>query len=187
MAASIISGDAMAGLRAAPQETTIANLCAALGDLEGLAGQISGLKAETRQKEAEVLKTILNRVTPLVPVLSRDFESYYRSVLVILTEREEVRFEKNTAFYSEYELVLYENGILVRTHRFGESSEGPRIGWMLEKEDEFTPLAAIIAFGLPAIAEGLVNIFQEAHETTVLKEELEERLSALTRVLEALQ
>ena len=58
---------------------------------------------------------------------------------------------------------------------------------MLEKEDEFTPLAAIIAFGLPAIAEGLVNIFQEAHETTVLKEELEERLSALTRVLEALQ
>ena len=55
MAASITSEDAMARITAAPQETTIANLCAVLGNFEGLAGQISSLKAETQQRGAEGL------------------------------------------------------------------------------------------------------------------------------------
>jgi len=185
MAASTTSGDTAASIKAASQET-IADLCAALGDFESLTIQISGLKKDTLEKEAVVLKAILDRVTPLVSVLSSDFESYYRHELVILTEREEVRFEKDTEFYSEYKLVLYENGLLERIHRYGEFSDGLRPGWELTNEEEFTPLAAIIAFGLPAIAEGLIKTFEWANSAIILKEELEARLKTLVEVLEAL-
>ncbi len=185
MAAAITSVEAMTSLKAALQEI-IANLCNALGDFEGLAGQITGLKQETQERESQVLKAILYRITPLVSVLSRDFESYYRRELVILTEREEVRLENNTAFYSEYKLVLYENGLLWRIHRYGEFSEGPRTNWELADEEEFTPRAAIIAFGLPAIAEGLIKAFEWANSSIILKEELEAKLAALSGVLEAL-
>lgn len=187
MAAASISDNAAASImNKAFSAGDLADLCAALGDFESLTIQISGLKTETQEKEAEVLKAILDRVTPLVPVLSRDFESYYRRELVILAEREEVRFEKNTEFYSEYKLVLYENGLLERIHRYGEFSEGPRPGWELTNEEEFTPLAAIIAFGLPAIAEGLIKAFEWANSSVILKEELEARLKTLVKVLEAL-
>jgi hypothetical protein len=187
MASSSLSEGAAASImnKAVPQGN-LADLCAALGDFESLAVQVSDLKEETLEKEASVLKAILDRVTPLVPVLSRDFESYYRRELVILTEREEVKFEKSAEFYSEYKLVLYENGLLVRIHRYGEFSEGPRPGWELTNEEEFTPLSAIIAFGLPAIADGLIKTFGWANTSIILKEELEARLKTLVKVLEAL-
>jgi hypothetical protein len=189
MAASITSGDAMAGLKAAPQETTIANLCAALGDFEGLAGQISDLKAETLQKEAGVLKAILERIAPLVPVLSKKYEVFYRPVLAILTQRDEVPLSRSEGayFFSEHRLTFYEDKSLVRTHRFGQWTGGQLPGWELAEEDELTAECAVRAFGLPAIAEGLIKILQEAHQTIILKEEMEGRLSALTLVLEAIQ
>jgi hypothetical protein len=189
MAASIISGDPMAGLRAAPQETTIANLCAEIGDFEELAGQISSLKADALQKEAEVLKAILERVAPLVPILSKKYEAFYRPVLVILTLRDEVPLprQEGAYFFSEHRLNFYEDKSLVRTHRFGQWTGGPLPGWQLEEEDGLDPAGAVSVFGLPAIVVGLMKIFQEARETTILKSEMEERLSALTNVLKALQ
>ncbi|TFH52116.1 MAG: hypothetical protein E4G89_01715, partial [Methanothrix sp.] len=106
MAASIISGDPLAGLKAA-SETTIANLCAALGDFEGLAGRIAELKAEAQWKEAEVLEEITKRVTPLVAIISRGGESYYRHEIIILTKREEVPLfiDRPTRFFSEHKLI----------------------------------------------------------------------------------
>jgi hypothetical protein len=189
MAASTTSEEAMASIKAAPHETTIANLCAALGDFEGLAGQISDLKAETLQKEAGALKAILERIAPLVPILSKKYEAFYRPVLVILTLRDEIPLPRSEGayFFSEHRLTFYEDKSLVRTHRFGQWTGMQLPGWELSEEDELTTECAVRAFGLPAIAEGLINIFREAHQTTILKEELEGRLAALTAMLEVLQ
>lgn len=76
---------------------------------------------------------------------------------------------------------------MVRIHRYGEWSEGPRPGWENTDEDVLTPQAAITAFGLTAISEGLIKVLGEASSIVILKEELEGRLAALTEILDALQ
>lgn len=79
-----------------------------------------------------------------------------------------------------------ENGLLVRMHRYGEFSEGLRLGWENADEDVLTPQAAIAAFGLAAISGGLMKVLGEASSMAILKERLEGRLAALTKALEAL-
>ncbi len=71
-------------------------------------------------------------------------------------------------------------------HRYGECSEGLRLGWENEDEDVLTPQAAIAAFGLAAISGGLMKVLSEASSVVVLKERLEGRLAALTKALGAL-
>ncbi len=164
----------------------LSDLSTALDELAPLAARIADLKKETLDREAAVLKAILEKVTPLVPLLSDDCEQYYRREIVILTSEEGVQLENGYGFFSEYRLILYENGLLVRTHRYGECSEGLRLGWENEDEDVFTPQAAIAAFGLAAISGGLMNVLGEASSMAILKERLEGRLAALTRALGAL-
>ncbi len=165
----------------------LSDLSIALDELAPLVPRIANLKQETLDREAAVLKAILEKVTPLVPLLSDDCDQYYRRETVILTREERVQLEKGYGFFSEYRLILYENGLLVRMHRYGECSEGLRLGWENEDEDVLTPQAAIAAFGLAAISEGLVRVLGEASSMVVLKEKLEGRLAALTRILDALQ
>lgn len=190
MAASIAAGDGLATIieQAGPCGE-LADLCAALGDVEWLAGQVTGLKKETLEREATVLRSILDRITPLVPVLSQEYEAFYRPMVVILTKKDEVPFptEKTTYFFSEQKLILYDNGHLIKAHRFGEFTEGPRPGWELTEEAEMTAEAAIKAYGLPAIAEGIMAVFEWARSAIILKEELEGKLAALSGVLEALR
>ncbi len=165
----------------------LTELSTALDDLGSLAARVSKLKREVLAGEAEVLKAILEELVPLVPLLSKNYESCYRRELVILAKVERVQLEKTSGFYSEYKLVLYENGLLVRRHRFGEWSEGPRPGWEMTEEDELTPQAAITASSLSAIADGLIKVLSEASSMVILKDELEARHAALTEVLEALR
>ncbi len=164
----------------------LSDLNTALDELMPLAARIADLKKETLDREAAVLKAILEKITPLVPLLSTDCEQYYRREIVILTQEERVQLDKNSGFFSEYRLILYENGMLVRAHRYGEFSEGLRLGWENEDEDAITPQAAIAAFGLAAISGGLMKVLGEASSMVILKERLEGRLAALTKALEAL-
>ena len=165
----------------------LSGLNTALDELQPLALRIADLKKETLDREASVLKTILEKVTPLVPPLSDDYEQCYRREIVILTRAERVQLEKGFGFLSEYRLILYENGLLIRMHRYGDCSEGLHLGWENEDEDVITPHAAITAFGLTAISEGLIRVLNNAPSIVILKEELEGRLAALTRILDALQ
>lgn len=164
----------------------LSGLSTALDELQPKAAKIADLKRDTLEKEAAVLKAILEKVTPLVPLLSKDCEQCYRREIVILTREERIQYEKDLGFFSEYKLILYENGLLVRMHRYGEWSEGPRPGWENIDEDELAPEAAITAFGLTAISEGLIKALGKASSIVILKEKLEGRLSALTKALEAL-
>lgn len=123
---------------------------------------------------------------PIVPLLSKGFEQCYRSEIVILTRVERIPLEEGSGFFSEHRLILYENGVLVKIHRYGEWSEGSHSGWENIDEDELTPQAAITAFGLAAISEGLIKVLEEASSIVILKEKLECRVAALTRALEAL-
>ncbi len=165
---------------------TLSDLNTALDELAPLAARIADLKNETLDREAAVLKAILEKVTPLVPLLSDDCDQYYRREIVILTQEERVQLENGYGFFSEYRRILYENGLLVRMHRYGECSEGLRLGWENDDEDVLTPQAAIAAFGLAAISGGLMKVLEEASSIVILKERLEGRLAALTRALEAL-
>ncbi len=70
--------------------------------------------------------------------------------------------------------------------RYGEWSEGSRPRWENTDEDVIIPKAAIAAFGLMAISEGLINVLGEASSIVILKEKLEGRLAFLTKALEAL-
>ncbi len=186
MAAPNLSENAL--LIASDPVTTgmLSDLSTALDELAPLAARIADLKKETLDREAAVLKAILEKVTPLVPLLSNDCEQYYRREIVILTREERVQLEKGSGFFSEYRLILYENGVLVRMHRYGEWSEGLHLGWENADEDVLTPQAAIAAFGLAAISGGLMKVLGEASSMVILKERLEGRLAALTRALEAL-
>ncbi len=122
-----------------------------------------------------------------MPLLSEDYEQCYRREIVILSREERVQLEDGLGFFSEHRLILYENGLLARTHCYGEWSEGSRIGWENTDEDVLTPEAAITTFGLTAISKGLINVFGEASSMVILKGKLEGRIAALTQALEVLQ
>ncbi len=187
MVASTLSKNAPTGLgQNAISQNPLADLSTALDDFGSLAAKISELKSQALVREAVVLKVILEKVTPLVPLLSKNYETCYRRKLEILAKEERVQLEKNAGFYSEHRLILYENGQLVKAHRFGEwSEEGQRPAWELTEEDEQTPQAAIVAFGLSAIADGLMKVMAGEPSMLVLKDEVEARLVDLNRVLEA--
>ena len=99
----------------------LSELSTTLAELQPLASKIADLKKETLEKECLILKAILEKLTPLVPLLSEDYEQYYRREIVILTREERVQLEDGLGFFSEHRLILYENGLLVRTHRYGQS------------------------------------------------------------------
>ena len=119
-----------------------------------------------------------------MPLLSEDCEQCYRREIVILTREERVQLDY-FGFFSEHRLILYENGLLVRTHRYGQFSENLHLGWENTDEDVLTPEAAITAFGFKAISNGLIRVLGEASSMAALKEELEGEVAALTKALEA--
>ncbi len=166
---------------------SLTELNAVLGDFEPLAAKVAELEKETLEREAQVLTAVLERITPLVPILSKDYEIYYRREIVIIADTKQVPLEQNAYFYSENKLILYENGSLVRMHRYGEFTGGHRPGWELIDEHPLTALAAVGAFGLNAIAARLVRMLKDASEIVIREEELEARLVALAKVLEALR
>lgn len=166
--------------------TSMAELHAALADFEPIAMRVIELKRETLEKEAQVLATTLERITRLIPVLSKDCEAYYRRMVVILTTVEKVQTGEDAYFYSERKLALYENGSLVEMRRYGESTGTHMPGWELTEERPLTASAAVGAFGFNTIAAGIVEVLKEALEVIVLTEEMEARLMALTKILETL-
>ena len=165
----------------------LSELSTTLEELQPLASKIADLKKETLEREAAVLKVILEKATPLVPLLSKDYEQYYRREIVVLSREERVQLEDGLGFFSEHKLILYENGLLARTHRYGEWSEGSRLGWENTDEDVLTPEAAITTFGFMAISKGLIKVLGEASSMFIFKEKLEGDLAALTKALEVLQ
>jgi len=190
---------------------TLSELCKTLTELQPLASRIADLQNETLEKEASILKAILEKLTPLVPVLSEDCdplgkgcEQCYRRGIAILTSEERVQLE-GSSFFNEHRLILYENSLLVRTHHYGQfmnhgqsvdnghsmghgqSTEALHFGWENTDEDVLTPDVAIIIFGFTAISKGLMTVLGEASSMIALKEELEGDLMALAGALEALQ
>ncbi|MGA9099957.1 MAG: hypothetical protein WB392_13610 [Methanotrichaceae archaeon] len=155
----------------------------ALDDLQPLAPRINELKKEILEKEVEVLKAILEKVTPLIPLLSKDYEACYLHDLTILENTQMVNFEGDAAFYSEHMLILYENGRLIDQHRYGETITSSRIGWEIIDEIELSAMAAISAYGLEAIAVGLTKVIKAASQIAVLKDELELNLDTLINTL----
>jgi len=163
-----------------------ANVNAVLDGLDALAGMVD-LKNETLEKETAVLEAIIKRVTPLIPLLSKAYEHYYRRRIILSHDRITVPIDGEAYFYGENELILYENGQLVRTHRCGDYRESHGPSW--EHTDEFplTASAAVVAIGLDAVVTGIINALEDASGTIILSPEAETRLAALSKILEDLK
>ncbi len=170
-----------------PAPLPIAEINNTLGDLQPLAPRIHELNREILEKEGEVLKAILEKIVPLIPLIGEELEACYRRNLVILKNTQRVNFEGDAAFYSEHQLILYENGALVDQHRYGENTISKRIGWEITDEHHITPAEAITAFGLGAISEGLIAAIKEASQVFILKEELESKLDDLIDAMDSLK
>ncbi len=164
----------------------LSELTASLAELWPLTFNIIDLQKQTLEKEASILKAIVEKATPLVPLLCEDCEQCYRREIVILAREERVQLD-DFGFFSEHRLILYENGLLARTHRYGQSMKDLNFGCENTDEDVLTPESAITTFGFTAISKGLMRILGDASSMAVLKEELEGRLAALAEALEALR
>ncbi len=85
MAASAFSENAVEKIK---PSRSLTDLNAVLDDFEPLASKFAELEKEILDREAQALTVILERITPLVPALSKDYESYYRREIVIIADTE---------------------------------------------------------------------------------------------------
>jgi len=173
-------------LRQQPEmPTTLAGINGALDDLSALPEKIALLKKETLQREASALAAILQKTAPFVSLLD-DSEPYYRKSITILIKSETVPLDIDRSFSSDVRLVLYEDGRLTRALRFRETCTRG-FGWEQEEEEKLACAAAVSLYGLDAIASGLAGALKELPAVRALHEDMEERLLAMSKILEALQ
>ncbi len=164
---------------------SLAGLNAALDDISPLPEKIALLKKENLQREAEALAAILAKAAPFVPLLD-DSEPYYRKSITIFTKSESVPLDIDRSFSSDVRLLLYEDGRLTRARRFRETCTRG-FGWEQEEEEELDYALAVSLYGLDAIASGLAGALKELPSIQALCGEMEERLSAIVKILEALR
>jgi len=164
---------------------SLAKVNAALDDLSPLPAKIALQRKETLQREARALEAILQKAAPFVP-LRDDSEPNFRKSITILIKSESVPLDIDRSFSSDLRLVLYEDGRLTRALRFRETCTRG-FGWEQEEEEELDCAAAVSLYGLDAIASGLAGALKELSSVRTVHRDLEERLLAMTKILEALQ
>ncbi|VVB69145.1 Uncharacterised protein [uncultured archaeon] len=94
--------------------------------------------------------------------------------------------DDDRSFSSDLRLLLYEDARLTRARRFRETCTRG-FGWEQEEEEEFDCAAAVAIYGLDAIASGLAGALGEISSIKQLHNDLEERLVAMAKILEALR
>ncbi len=173
-------------LRPQPEiPASLAKVNAALEDLSPLPAKIALQRKETLQREAAALEAILQKIAPFVPLLD-DCEPNFRKSITIFSKSERVPLDDDRSFSSDLRLVLYEDGRLTRARRFRETCT-MGFGWEQEEEEELDCAAAVALYGLEAIASGLAGALEELPAVRTVHQDLEERLSEMAKILEALQ
>jgi len=165
--------------------TSLAGVNATLEDLTPLPAKIALQRKEILQREAGALAKLLEKAAPFVPLLD-DSEPYYRKSITIFNKSETVPLDDDRSFSSDVRLVLYEDGRLTRALRFRETCTRG-FGWEQEEEEKLACAAAVSLYGLDAIASGLAGALKELPAVRALHEDMEERLLAMSKILEALQ
>ena len=166
---------------------TPTNVNAVLDGLDALASRVTDLKKETLEKETAVLEAIIKRVVPLIPLLNKPKGHSCRCRVVITHDRIDAPLDGVAYFYSESDMILYENGQLVRTHRYGDFRVSPGQSWEFFDEYPLDASSAVEAIGLDAIVAGIIKALEEASEAIILPTEVEARLAALSKILEDLK
>jgi hypothetical protein len=164
---------------------SLAKVNAALADLSPLPAKIALQRKEILQREAEALARILVKAAPFAALLD-DSEPNFRKSITIFSKSESVPLDIDRSFSSDVRLVLYEDGRLTRALRFRETCTRG-FGWEQEEEEELNYASAVSLYGLDAIASGLVGALKELPAVRIVHQDLEERLLAMTKILEALQ
>lgn len=157
---------------------SLAKLNLTLEELSPLPTKIWDLKRETLNLVAEALGLVLRKALPFILLLD-DSETYYRKAITVLHKCEEVSIDGERTILLEFNLILYENGRLIRERRLsGTTRQGIR--WDRSEEEELDCVQAISFFSLDAIALGLANALERLHSVRILHQDLEVRHQAIT-------
>jgi hypothetical protein len=139
----------------------------------------------SRPFPAALKARVLEKVAPFVSLLD-DSEPYYRKSITIFSRSESVPLDEDRSFSSDLRLILYEDGRLTRALRFHETCTRG-FGWEQEEEEELDCALAVSLYGLDAIASGLAGALNRLPSIKIMHRDLEERLLAILKILEALQ
>jgi len=181
-------------------------LSAKLAEIAPLAERVGELKNATLEQESEALAMLIERIKPILPVVSSRIQcSYFHSGqqfheekttnhampgIELISTFKQINTDRDTrGEYGGSRLLLFQDGTLQWERRAGEWSrwQGESSGWRTEEETAFAPARAVAKYGLAAIVRGLGEELAEASEGLQKKREsYQERLELVAKVKEIL-
>jgi hypothetical protein len=185
-----------------PPTDQLSELIAGLDEIAPLAAKVGELRNLTVAEETEALEKILEKVKPILPVISYKIKSGYYSSgqqfhsptysyfsdsgLVLIDEFSEVCTDRDTrGDFAGWQLALLRDGRLMAYERQGDWSrwQGESSQWSADEEEDITPETAIRRYGLKTIVDGLADELKDASERLTEKlADYQERLDLVQRV-----
>ncbi len=163
----------------------LSDLAATLTDLEPAAAMAEAARLALLQKEALALQEILKRVWLLMTMQdARERESCYRREIALLEISERAQTGEQSGLRICTRLVFCDDQRLIR--RF-EVEQWGGCAFQIQDEQELTCEMAVKSYGLDAICSGLQGELQSSYPMKSILAGCQERLSAVTRLLEGLR
>jgi hypothetical protein len=171
-----------------------------------LASKVDELKEQTIREETVVLDQILERIKPILPLVSYRIQKGYSTSgqqghearedfhaikgLELVNNFKRIPTDKDyRGEYGGSRLVLFQDGRLVWERRAGEWSQwqGEGASWFIEEDSEFSTEQAVRKYGLQKIISGLEDELKEASRGLEKRQEdYQSRLELVARVKEIL-
>ncbi|VVB66814.1 Uncharacterised protein [uncultured archaeon] len=162
----------------------LSDLAATLADLEPAAAMAEAARLALLQKEGQALQEILRRVWRLMTLQdAKNRESCYRHEIALQEICERAQKGEQSGQRVCTRLVFCDDQKLIR--RF-EVEQWGSCAFQIQDEQELTCEMAVKAFGLDAICRGLEEELKASYPMKANLAGCQERLLAVTRLLEGL-
>jgi len=165
--------------------TTLSDLAATLDELEPAAAMAEAARKALLQKETLALQEILRRVWMLMTMQdAKTRESCYRHEIALLEISERAQTGESSGLRVCTRLVFCDDQRLIR--RF-EVEQWGSCAFQIQDEQELSCEMAVKSYGLDAICAGLQEELQSSYPMKSILTGCQERLLAVTKVLEGLE
>jgi len=162
----------------------LSDLAATLAELEPAAAMAEAARLALLQKETLALQEILRRVWRLMTLQdAKCRESCYRHEIALLEISERAQTGERSGLRVCTSLVFCDDQRLIR--RF-EIEQWGGCAFQIQDEQELTCEMAVKTFGLDAICTGLQGELGSGYPMKAILTDCQERLLAVTKVLEGL-
>ena len=160
------------------------DLAATIADREPAATMAEALRLALLQKETQALREILRRVWLLMTMQdARERESCYRREIALLEFSERAQTGEQSGLRVCTTLVFCDDQRLIRRL---EIEQWGGCAFQIQDEQELTCEMAVKSYGLDAICAGLQEELQSSYPMKAILTDCQERLLAVTKVLEGL-